>query len=226
MRAIEKNTVDSKNQLQTSSRLFFENENGKGTQILFVGNSITLHGAKPELGWYQNCGMAASGKDKDYVHIVMSEILKCDGDAILCIAQISDWERDYKVGNAVLENQYRLPSKLSPDIIIFRLSENCPIEHFDGEVFYQNYQSLIEHFNTTKKAKIILTTSFWEHPADAQILRIGREKNLSTVYLGDLGNDEGMKAIGKFEHSGVAAHPGDKGMKTIAERILKAIEKK
>jgi hypothetical protein len=33
-----------------------------------------------------------------------------------------------------------------------------------------------------------------------------------------------MKAIGLFEHEGVANHPGDIGMKNIAERILKELK--
>ena len=37
--------------------------------------------------------------------------------------------------------------------------------------------------------------------------------------------DPSYKAYGKFAHAGVAAHPGDKGMREIAERIFAAIQK-
>ena len=54
---------------------------------------------------------------------------------------------------------------------------------------------------------------------------IAKEKNYPLVSLGDLGELDEMKAIGKFEHSGVAAHPGDKGMQNIADRIWYEMEK-
>ena len=42
----------------------------KGPRVLFVGNSITLHSPRPQIGWTSNWGMAASARDKDYVHLL------------------------------------------------------------------------------------------------------------------------------------------------------------
>ncbi len=41
-----------------------------GVRIVFIGNSIALHGAAPHIGWNHVWGMAASALEKDYVHIV------------------------------------------------------------------------------------------------------------------------------------------------------------
>lgn len=54
-----------------------------GTQpvnkILFLGNSITLHGPAPKIGWTGNWGMAASSADKDYVHVLLNRITQATG---------------------------------------------------------------------------------------------------------------------------------------------------
>jgi hypothetical protein len=46
----------------------------KADRILFLGNSLTLHGPKPEIKWTGNWGMAASAQDKDYVHLLTAAI--------------------------------------------------------------------------------------------------------------------------------------------------------
>ena len=46
----------------------------KLSRVLFIGNSITKHEPKPEIGWYGCWGMAASAEERDYVHILMKKI--------------------------------------------------------------------------------------------------------------------------------------------------------
>ena len=47
----------------------------KGPRVLFVGNSITLHGPRPQIGWTNNWGMAATARDKDYVHLLQKKMI-------------------------------------------------------------------------------------------------------------------------------------------------------
>src|SRR6187399_1258250 len=48
-------------------------------KVLFLGNSITLHGPAPDIGWKGNWGMAASEKHLDYVHLLVADIAKTAG---------------------------------------------------------------------------------------------------------------------------------------------------
>ena len=219
-----KNTVNAKNQLNGKSSVQFINPNGNGIKIMFVGNSITLHGVLPEIGWYNECGMAASSEENDYVHLIKSEITKSHPNASYCICQVADWERNYKNGEDIL-SQYSLARNYSPDIIIVRCLENCPIKDFDGEKFIEQIDKLLSYLDKSKTAHFIYTTGFFNHPAEKYIIEYANYKKQNCIILSDLGEKEEMKAIGKFNHSGVANHPGDLGMKTIANRILDELNK-
>ena len=65
----QKNIVPAKNQVKKAYRTFGAPLSKGGTRVMYVGNSITRHGPKPSIGWTNDCGMAASSIDKDYVHV-------------------------------------------------------------------------------------------------------------------------------------------------------------
>ena len=222
MNQIEKNTVKAENQLKPNEYVSFEGENNKGIRIMFLGNSITLHGIKHDIGWHNRWGMAASAKEKDYVHIIENEILKENPDAAFCICQAAAWEMKFKNGKE-LHSLFEPARDFRADIIVARLIENCPFDNFDKETFKNEYFGLIRYLSG-ENTRVILTTGFWKHIGDKAIEEMAREENIPLVKLGDLGEDDSMKAIGLFEHSGVANHPGDKGMQAISDRILAVLK--
>ena len=216
---MKKNTVDSANQLKKSQFVRIVNPDGSGKRIMFVGNSITLHGILPEIGWHNEWGMAASSLDKDYVHQLISKTQEINDDATFCICQVAQWERDYKIGSSKLD-LFEAARDFNPDIIVMRFIENCPGADFETDTFKKELDVLLNYLNKSGNAKIIMTTAFWHHPGDDAIKEYSKEKQLPLTELGDLGELNEMKAIGLFDHEGVANHPGDLGMKNIAERIF------
>ena len=224
MNQIDKNDVPAAAQLHEISHVSYVNSEGKGLRVLVVGNSITLHEAKPEIGWYGSFGMAASAKERDYVHLLMGKIAAAYPDAAFCIAQVAQWEQQYANGFAVLP-QYAAARDFGADVIIMRCIENCHNRTLDPMVLKREYSKLVDFLKSNPAAKVILTTGFWKHYGDGVIRAIGEERGYPVVELGDLGELDEMKAIGLFEHKGVANHPGDKGMAEIARLILEAMNK-
>jgi len=220
---MDKNTVSAANQLKQTGPVRLFNPDGKGKRVMFVGNSITLHSKNADIGWHGEWGMAASACENDYVHRLMSSIGEKSPDSAFCICQVAEWESQYKQGESV-HHLFERAHGFNADIIIMRFVENCPKDVFDKEVFKAETTKLLSFLNPSGGARIILTTGFWRHPADEAISEIAQDLNSPLVTLGDLGEMDKMKAIGLFEHSGVANHPGDLGMKEIADRIFAVLK--
>lgn len=222
MNQMDKNTVPATNQLKQDKSTYYINGDGKGKRFLIVGNSITLHGVKEDIGWYGNYGMAASCMEKDYVHVLADKINKIAQDSAFCIKQGSVWEvnhaKDYN-----LDESFAVARDFNADVIIVRLVENCSPNEPDTLLFRDNYKKFVEYLKGEGNPQIILTSGFWKHPCDKDIKAVADECGYDFVPLGELGEDEAMKAIGLFEHSGVANHPGDKGMEEIARMIFEKI---
>lgn len=219
-----KNTVKAENQLMETEYVTFENPKGTGPRIMFVGNSITLHGVADDIGWHHRWGMAASAKEKDYVHRLMYKIAQVKNDAAYCICQVAVWESKYQEGTENMYPHFEGARDFHADIIVLRLIDNCPLDTFAPEVFQVELEKLLTYLNPSGRAKIVITTGFWPHCGDETVCEFAKAHGISLVELGDLGQLDEMKAIGLFEHEGVANHPGDLGMEKIAERIYAKLE--
>ena len=220
---MDKNTVDATVQLKDSGAVRFFNLGGQGKRVMFVGNSMTLHGVKADIGWHGEWGMAASAAEKDYVHCLMRSIEGATSDPVFCLCQVSVWENHYKDGKEYFP-RYENAMQFQPDILVMRYIENCPKADFDPEIFKAESKLLISKL-CKEGTQVILTTGFWRHPGDEAIRQLGKEMHVPVVELGDLGEMDEMKAIGLFEHKGVANHPGDLGMQTMADRIFEEVKK-
>ena len=215
--------VDSKNQMKDSPSVRFENLNNEGLRVLFVGNSITLHGPSEPIGWFGDWGMAASKKENDYVHLVEDHIKTKHPNASFCICNAADWERKYMNPEETF-HIFEAARAFDADIMILKLCGNTPTDNFDAELFKSGFEKLINFLNKSGKAKIIVATEFCKHPAEESLISFAKESELPLCYLSDIAGFEEYKAIGLFEHKGVAAHPGDKGMREIADRIIKTLD--
>jgi len=223
MARIEENTVSSANQLKKEESVF--GKGGSGKRILFLGNSITKHGISESIGWLGNWGMAASSEDKDYVHQTMTRVYTEAPDASFLVAQISLWERSFWDKQVILDN-YAEALNYHPDIIIMRVCENVPIPELEKHDFKAGYEMMLDMMNPDGKAKIILTSPFWPSEKHNTVIEaVAKERVYDYVYLSDLGSNDIYLARDKFEHPGVGAHPGDRGMEAIAERIFEVIKK-
>lgn len=221
MANMDENTVSVAHQNKLPQRVRYYNPEGKGLRVMFAGNSITHHTPAPSIGWYSDWGMSASAPEKDYVHLCMAQINKIHPDAAYCVCGAGRWESNWKDGESVY-GEYEAAREFCADIIVARFVENCAK---DGEPahFMEQYSKFVDFINGTGKAKVIVTTGFWTHPMDDVMRAFANERGYPVVELGDLGKMPEMKAHGLFEHKGVAAHPGDLGMATIAQRILEAL---
>ncbi|MBS0267058.1 MAG: SGNH/GDSL hydrolase family protein [Planctomycetes bacterium] len=197
-------------------------------KILFLGNSITLHGPAANIGWTGNWGMAASAKEKDYVHRLLDRInKKAGGTPQVMVRNIAEFERnltDYSVPDSLKDEL-----AFEADVVILAIGENAmpPETEAARERFATALRGLLAEIRRHGHPTIIVRSQFWPDAVKDGLLK----QECATaggifVDIKPLGTDpaNAAKAERDIEHAGVAAHPGDKGMDAIAEALWKALQ--
>jgi lysophospholipase L1-like esterase len=196
-------------------------------RILFLGNSITLCAPAPEVGWTDNWGMAASAAEKDYVHLVVDGLAQRLGKRPeFLAANIADFERRYD--QLDLGVQFREQLDFGADVVVVAIGENVPpLDSAEKQAAFRNrFLKLLTTVQNRGRPAIVVRGTFWPEPTRNEILRqccaaVGGV----FVDVAALGQDPSnfAKSERTISHSGVGIHPGDKGMRAIADAILKAM---
>ena len=199
-------------------------------KVLFLGNSITLHGPLPSIGWSGNWGMAASAEEKDYVHLLTAHIARASGTKPkTMVKNIADFERQH----ATFDIATGLKTELdfNADIVILAIGENVP--GLDTDVAKTNYAAaynkLLAELKQHGTPSIFVRSCFWPDSAKDEIMKQASvAAGVTFVDIAALGRDpsNAARAERKIEHAGVAGHPGDKGMQGIADALWLAIQKR
>lgn len=199
----------------------------KYPKVLFLGNSITKHGPSTKIDWLGNWGMAATAEDKDYVHLVTQGLTKKQGiEPAILIKNISDFERGY-VGYSLEEKMADVFS-FQADLIIIAIGENVPAVTTDEAKtnFKAAVLKLLQKLKGPQNPTILVRSCFWTDAAKNLLLKQACEEVGGIfVDISAMSKDESNFARSErpYKHEGVAKHPGNKGMKGIAEAILAAI---
>ena len=205
-----------------------ETAQGGDFKVLVYGNSIALHGPKLDIGWTNRWGMAASAPEKDFAHLVASGLEKRLGKkADLRIRNLASLERNFTRNLATVTN-IAIDVAWAPDYVVIALGENSPnITATNAPAFRKFLADLARPFaKLPKRPKVVMRSPFWRNPAKADCTKKAAE-DVGAIYVdpGHLGLNNENKAIGLFKHKGVANHPGDLGMKRLADLILAGFER-
>ena len=119
--------------------------------------------------------------------------------------------------------------KFSADIVVVAIGENVPATATEEAKvkFAAAFARLLAALQQHGPPAIFVRSSFWPDAVKDGIMRqASTDAGATFVDIAALGRDgaNAARAERKIEHAGVAGHPGDQGMRAIADALLAAIQ--
>jgi len=218
----QKNIVPAQNQVKKTFCTFGAPTSAGGMRVLYVGNSITRHGPKPSMGWTNDCGMAASSIDKDYVHVNAALVAEHDPKASFAYMNVAGTlERSFMETGWSPEKHFAEARAFSADRVVFFFGANVP-KTYDADPssaarsFGDAVLALRDYLNVSGKTKFYISEGFYIRPVlDAEKKAAAAKRGDTYVRMDDIRSR--ADAHGRFNH------PGDLGMRLIAERFHEAM---
>lgn len=196
-------------------------EDGGNFKVLVYGNSIALHVPKADIGWTNSWGMAASAAEKDFAHLVVAGLEKRLGArADFRIRNLAPLERNFSTNIATVA-EIAADAAWKPDYVVVAIGDNAQGVTESNAAIYRKFLADIARPFAAVGAKVVMRSPFWINTVKAECTA-NAAAEVGAVYVdaGPLGFRKENKAIGLFAHSGVANHPGDIGMRNLADLIL------
>ena len=194
--------------------------------ILFIGNSL--------LRGFSTFGMSASDSSHDYYHYV-TECVK-ETNPSLSTVKLSGTAFEEATNSGEVQNWFSssLDSELNSalDLIVVQLGDNVNTPE-KRENFRTSCKDLLLHVRQNCPNSIVVWVGMWYGDADKRsiIENACSETGCTNIDISDLRRTENQSYIGatitrddgtsfQVDSSGVASHPGNRGMRLIANRIL------
>ena len=196
---------------------------GGAFKVLIYGNSMALHSPAPQLGWTGDWGMAASARDKDFAHLVLAGLEAARGQtADYRIRNLAPLERNFTT-NLLDVAELAADVAWAPDYVVIAIGENASVPDDATAETYARFLAALARplVESAGHPCVVMRSPFWSNKIKAASTQRAAEE-VGAVYVdaGPLNRDPANKAIGLFEHRGVASHPGDLGMRRLADLIL------
>jgi len=142
------------------------------------------------------------------------------------ISNVADFERQFTSFD--LDAGLKQALAFKADLVVVAIGENVPALGSDAakSQFKAGVMSILRCAMAKRHPLVVVRSCFWGDAAKDQVLQQAcREAGGLFVDAGPLGRDASNAASAErsFKHSGVAGHPGDKGMKALADAIVQAV---